>query len=45
MLGVEPLCAAIISKPGYIVDDKGWAWTKYTRRLTAHNAGQKPCQE
>lgn len=21
----------IHSKPGYIVDDKGWQWTKYTR--------------
>ena len=45
MLGVEHLCAAIISKPGYIVDDKGWAWTKYTKRLTAHNAGKEPCLE
>ena len=22
---------SIISKPGYIVDDLGWSWTKYTR--------------
>lgn len=22
---------AVISKPGYVVDDQGWQWTKYTR--------------
>jgi len=21
----------IISKPGYIIDDKGWSWIKYTK--------------
>ena len=26
--------SAIISKPGYIVDDKGWSWIKYTKRIT-----------
>ena len=24
----------IIGKPGYIVDDQGWTWTKFTRRIT-----------
>ena len=24
----------IISKPGYIIDDKGWSWIKYTRRIS-----------
>ncbi len=24
----------IISKPGYIVDDKGWSWIKYTKNVT-----------
>jgi hydroxymethylpyrimidine pyrophosphatase-like HAD family hydrolase len=24
----------IIGKPGYIVDDQGWSWTKFTRRIT-----------
>ena len=23
----------IISKPGYIVDDKGWSWVKYTKTI------------
>lgn len=23
----------IIGKPGYIVDDQGWSWTKFTRRI------------
>ena len=24
---------SIISKPGYIVDDLGWSWIKYTKKL------------
>jgi len=28
--GVAELCAAIIGKPGYILDDQGWAWTRFT---------------
>jgi predicted mannosyl-3-phosphoglycerate phosphatase (HAD superfamily) len=27
------IAAAVVSKPGYIVDDKGWAWTRYTKRI------------
>ena len=23
----------ILSKPGYIIDDQGWGWIKYTRRI------------
>ena len=23
----------IISKPGYIIDDKGWEWVRYTKRI------------
>lgn len=23
----------ICSKPGYIVDDKGWAWTRFTKPI------------
>lgn len=29
--GLEGLFDAIISKPGYILDDLGWDWIKYTR--------------
>jgi hydroxymethylpyrimidine pyrophosphatase-like HAD family hydrolase len=29
------LFTAILSKPGFIIDDKGWAWTRYTKRLKA----------
>lgn len=29
-LGVTDLFDNIIGKPGYIVDDVGWSWTKYT---------------
>lgn len=29
--GISDLFDSIISKPGYIVDDQGWGWTKYTR--------------
>lgn len=28
---VEQLFDSIISKPGYIVDDEGWTWTRFTR--------------
>ncbi len=31
---VTDIFDSIIGKPGYIVDDKGWSWTKYTRRVT-----------
>lgn len=26
--------SAIISKPGFIVDDKSWSWIKFTKRIT-----------
>lgn len=29
--GLLELFDLICSKPGYIVDDQGWGWTKYTR--------------
>ena len=32
-LGVADVFDVITGKPGYIVDDKGWAWTKFTRVL------------
>lgn len=28
---VEHLFETIISKPGYVVDDEGWTWTRFTR--------------
>ncbi len=31
--GVTALFDLILSKPGFIVDDQGWSWTKYTRVL------------
>lgn len=31
LFGVVDLFDVICSKPGYIVDDKGWRWTQYTR--------------
>ena len=31
---IESYFDAIISKPGYIVDDLGWSWIKYTRVIT-----------
>jgi len=30
-LGIVELFAAIVPKPGYIVDDQGWTWVKFTR--------------
>lgn len=32
--GIADHFSAIISKPGFIVDDLGWTWTKWTRVLT-----------
>lgn len=29
--GLDNVMDHIISKPGYIVDDQGWGWTKYTK--------------
>lgn len=28
--GLHGIFDDIVSKPGYIVDDQGWAWTRYT---------------
>ncbi len=30
---IEDIVSFKLSKPGYIVDDKGWSWTKYTRQV------------
>lgn len=29
--GIKSLFSNIITKPGYIVDDKGWWWTRYVK--------------
>ncbi len=34
MCGITDLFTAIIGKPGYVVDDLGWNWIKYTKVLT-----------
>jgi hydroxymethylpyrimidine pyrophosphatase-like HAD family hydrolase len=28
---LETVFDYVISKPAYVVDDKGWSWTKYTK--------------
>jgi len=30
---IEDIVAFKLSKPGYIVDDKGWSWTRYTKQI------------
>jgi len=30
---IEDIVSFKLSKPGYIVDDKGWSWTKFTRQI------------
>jgi hydroxymethylpyrimidine pyrophosphatase-like HAD family hydrolase len=30
---IEDLFDIVCSKPGYIVDDMGWQWTKWTKRI------------
>ena len=32
--GIDNLFEAILSKPGYVVDDRGWRWIAFTRVLT-----------
>ncbi len=32
--GVAELFDAIVPKPGTIVDDLGWSWTRYTRAIS-----------
>jgi phosphoglycolate phosphatase-like HAD superfamily hydrolase len=32
--GLDGLFDVITGKPGYIVDDKGWAWIKFTKVVT-----------
>lgn len=34
MAGLSDVFDFIISKPGYIVDDRGWSWIKYTRVIS-----------
>ena len=31
--GMDEVFDTIIGKPGYIVDDRGWGWVKFTRVL------------
>ena len=31
--GVLDCFTVVVSKPGYLVDDLGWSWTRYTRVL------------
>lgn len=36
LCGREDLFAHILSKPGYIIDDKGWTWARFTARMRVH---------
>lgn len=31
MAGLNDVFDLILSKPGYVVDDQGWSWVKYTQ--------------
>jgi len=33
LAGIEDIVSFKLSKPGYIVDDKGWSWTEYTKQI------------
>lgn len=35
--GLDDTFDYVISKPAYIVDDKGWLWTKYTKVINPVN--------
>src|SRR6266850_2157681 len=32
-LGIEDLFSHFLTKPGYIIDDEGWRWIRFTRQL------------
>ena len=32
-LGIADLFTHFATKPGYILDDQGWSWIKFTKRL------------
>jgi hypothetical protein len=40
LCGLSDVVSYCISKPGYIVDDQGWRWIKYTRNLTARQVNK-----
>ena len=40
-LGVRELFVHVLTKPGFIVDDEGWSWIKFTRRVTITRAPTK----
>ena len=33
LAGLNDIVSHKLSKPGYIVDDKGWSWTRYTEQI------------
>lgn len=35
--GVTGLFDDIVSKPGYVLDDQGWSWIKYTHVIRSSN--------
>jgi len=37
--GIEHLFDHILSKPGYILDDQGWSWVKYTQVMRLISPG------
>lgn len=34
---ITDLFSVICSKPGYIVDDQGWGWIKYTKAIKSND--------
>ena len=35
---------SIVSKPGYVIDDLGWSWTKYTRVVRLSSLRERAAQ-
>jgi predicted mannosyl-3-phosphoglycerate phosphatase (HAD superfamily) len=38
-IGCQHLFDAVVSKPGYLVDDKGWTWIQYTHVVRTLDQG------
>ena len=45
LYGIEDLFSVICSKPGYIVDDQGWNWIRYTRVIRSLSLTGPPRDE
>lgn len=44
LFGVTHLFDVILSKPGYILDDMGWEWIKFTKAIHPSQIASEKCE-